>query len=586
MVVTRLVPVALYVLSTSAVSQVEICLPEYALGSVCTPAAGLPGSRSDAFVQSAVFKTFTREAWKVPHDITEAQVKLPAVDLHPRYSEAAVDPGFRETGRRWLQLLFPALVLGTCAFACLRHEVNAAARPREESSIAVETAFSVGCFFALIDNLLFTLVIPDSYDLVVTSLGGSMTESGVMVGAFKFGTFCGAVLAFLMIRRLPDLWRNHARRFMLACALLNLAGAASYALVTSATSPAMGPRAKLCARAMLVAGRVVMGLGAGLRLMLVRVLLARLSTPLRRPEQYVRFVFAIMLGIGLGPVISSAVTYSYVASGGSGQSFEAVGLVGVALILGQVGGALSLQPLRYERDFLLEEEEAAMRQLVFTPTEVSRRQRIGAFCLFFACVRGACISGLEAATVVMLELDFGWQRRYTGLAVGIAFLSVIPARMSMMHFYERLPTTQWIGQMVLVSLLGACGTVHYLGFAQGMLGQRLHAQLSSVALLAADSILFSSFFLSDALSQGLIMQHLLPRELSVLNATFANLILTGLQDGVGRSVGPPLARYLVSVGGQNLYAALQILCSLLAFTLANRGFIPLVERGPKRSEGS
>jgi len=82
------------------------------------------------------------------------------------------------------------------------------------------------------------------------------------------------------------------------------------------------------------------------------------------------------------------------------------------------------------------------------------------------------------------------------------------------------------------------------------------------------------------------MQHLLPRELSVLNALFANLILTGLQDGVGRSVGPPLARFLVGGGGQNLYASLQILCALLAFALANWGFIPLVERGPKRSEGS
>jgi len=578
---------AICLLTTAATSQSEIRGPQCGLGSVCASAVGLPGSSSDVFVQSTVFKTLPRQLLKFPHAAPDAQIQQVTSDLHPRRSDATVNSGFFESGEQWFQLFVPALVLGTCAFVYLRYEIQVAARPQEESSVAIETVFTVGCFFALIDNVLFTMVIPDSYDLVVSSLGGSITESGFIVGAFKFGTFLGAVFAFLLLRCLPDLWRSYTRRSMLACALLNLAGAASYVLVTSraaqgeASPGSLGARARLWARAALLAGRVVMGVGAGLRLMLVRVLLARLSTPARRPEQYVRLVFAVMLGIGLGPVASSAVGLLCPS-----RSFEAVGLCAPALILSQVAGALSLQSLRPERDLLLEEEERQARQCVFTPSEVGRRQRIGAFCLLFACVRGACVSGLEAATVVLLELDFGWQRRCTGLAVGVAFLSVIPARMTVTHFCDRLSSTQWISRMVLVSLVGACGTLHYLAFARDMLGQHLHAQLSSIALLAGDAILFSSFFLSDALSQGLIMQHLLPRDLSVLNATFANLILTGLQDGVGRSVGPPLARFLVGVGGQNLYAALQIACALLAFALAHYGFIPLVEEGPKRSETS
>eukprot|EP00421_Protoceratium_reticulatum_P027292 CAMPEP_0168472158 /NCGR_PEP_ID=MMETSP0228-20121227/59657_1 /TAXON_ID=133427 /ORGANISM="Protoceratium reticulatum, Strain CCCM 535 (=CCMP 1889)" /LENGTH=47 /DNA_ID= /DNA_START= /DNA_END= /DNA_ORIENTATION= len=44
----------------------------------------------------------------------------------------------------------------------------------------------------------FTMVIPDSFDIVV-HLGGGAVSSGVLIGAHKFGTAAGALALYVML---------------------------------------------------------------------------------------------------------------------------------------------------------------------------------------------------------------------------------------------------------------------------------------------------------------------------------------------------------------------------------------------------
>merc|ERR1712039_918853 len=91
----------------------------------------------------------------------------------------------------------------------------------------------------------------------------------------------------------------------------------------------------------------------------------------------------------------------------------------------------------------------------------------------------------------------------------------------------------------------------------------LGSQAQSIVLLVADSILFPSMFLADALTSGSMMmtQYLLPNG----NCFDANhvVLYKEISKGVGRTIGPPLARLCVDSGGQICYASLQVIIVLL-----------------------
>merc|ERR1711968_265600 len=106
------------------------------------------------------------------------------------------------------------------------------------------------------------------------------------------------------------------------------------------------------------------------------------------------------------------------------MGFAAVGFVGVSLSLCQCFALRYVGCLQHVEDRLQADE----RSVQFCDREVTRRWRIIFFCLVFAFLRAACVSGLEAATVYILETKLDWSKDFTGLAVGVAFVAVVPIR--------------------------------------------------------------------------------------------------------------------------------------------------------------
>lgn len=472
----------------------------------------------------------------------------------------------------WLQVLLPSCITAVCFVLYFLSDVRAGVGLPDSEAKGV-IVISIVCFFALVDNAIFTLVIPDSYDLTVR-LGGTAVRSGIVIGANKLGVALGAFFAFMVLRAWPETWRHYSRSTFWLCSLLSLVSTSSYLLVVLFEARA-GEVWHRHLYPSVVVGRLVGGWGSGIRLMLGRVLIARLSTPGKRPAIQARFVFAIMFGIAMGPVMGSGARILYAKVGTAGIGFIAVGMFGVALSLCQCYAALWMLPLRDVEDQIETEES----MIDFGQSEIHKRRQVMYFCLLFAFLRAFCVSGLEAGTVLILETKLGWSKDFTGLAVGAAFIAVVPLRYAYDRFKSRLTTVQWIKRMLILSVIGSLLLFHVCGVLQRTRYAHLYIPAASATLLLADALLFGSFYLSDSLSQGIILQHLLPKELSVFNVNAIILMITGLQDGTGRFLGPPLARHLIDTGGQNVYAMQQVTVLLVACATAFFGFLPLVDSG-------
>jgi hypothetical protein len=257
------------------------------------------------------------------------------------------------------------------------------------------------------------------------------------------------------------------------------------------------------------------------------------------------------------------------------MGFTGVGLLGVALSLCQAVAAYFVEPLEGAPDHLhIEECTHTMCE-----NETSRRRKIMLLCLTFGWLRATSMSGLEAATVMILETKLGWSKDFTGLAVGFAFVAVVPLRFTYTKYRTELSIAQWIKRLLLMSLAGSLCLFHVCVLLRGTRFEAWYAPTASALLLVADAFLFSSFYMNDSITQGLLLQYLLPQEVSVFNVNNINLMITVLQDGSGRFVGPPLSRYLIVSGGQNLYAGLQVTLLLIASAVAVSGFLPLIEAG-------
>jgi len=333
----------------------------------------------------------------------------------------------------------------------------------------------------------------------------------------------------------------------------------------------------------LVVGRVVGGWGSGIRLMLTRAHVARFTPVDKRPEQQSRFLFTITLGVGLGPLLAAAVK-TLDSCRAQRDLFLPVGIAGLTLSCCQLAAALRFPSLAQTPD-LLEREESSV--CVLDEEEVVQRRRLIISGLAFSVLRGLCLSGVEAATALLLEVRFGWRSFVIGLTIGLAFLSCIPLRILHLRYRPLLSPINWILTMLFISVVGSLLLFRGPHWAFLRLAEEEREIAQAAILLLGDGLLFPSFFLSDGMVQGLILQHPLPPEASVLSLNGLNLFNTLSLDGFARLMGPSISRFYVSEHGQNAYATQQLLLTLAASALAAFCFLPLLHSlsGRKAASG-
>jgi hypothetical protein len=169
------------------------------------------------------------------------------------------------------------------------------------------------------------------------------------------------------------------------------------------------------------------------------------------------------------------------------------------------------------------------------------------------------ISALEVATSLLLETDYGLGMSSVGCVVGITFVAGLPLIM----FLDSARRSGYASfETILLVTTAACVVATPLLFkpvgmfvSQGLKVQRC------LPLIIADAVIFPAAYAVSGIIDGMAMKW------SVAGTYFSQenyLMVMGLLQSLVRFIGPPLARHLVAIGGQNAYACFQAIVLGLA----------------------
>jgi uncharacterized membrane protein YqgA involved in biofilm formation len=177
----------------------------------------------------------------------------------------------------------------------------------------------------------------------------------------------------------------------------------------------------------------------------------------------------------------------------------------------------------------------------------------------FVCafLRAYVVGGLEVATALLLEDNYGWGVRWVGVAIGLTFCTSFIA-------------SKIFDQFNLNALVRICSLCPIIG---SLLMSSMSCDVLTVSntkcpslLLSGDVIVFSLLYNAESIIHGIAMSHVEP-DGSLLNASNVTFMNTLLTDGLGRFFGPWIARMITDNGGQNIYAIQQV-AGILIFGIA------------------
>jgi len=306
--------------------------------------------------------------------------------------------------------------------------------------------------------------------------------------------------------------------------------------------------------AVVIIARFVSGAGSGSCQQFYVSGMLHLTPVAARSEHTARWVFSGMLAIGLGPVFAAAVQGLDPCS--DGPHFELVGHAQIVVALGSMTAVAWLHPdLKDCSDCMESDSEEGPKS-----GERWQRRMVVCGCLVMASLRSFGVSAIEVVIAMLLEENYQWDQRATGLTIGSVFLCCIPLKIVYSLVNRRMSVVGWVR---LLALVAAAGTgLLFTATGRVLCLDRLHIH-GAQQLILAGVVVFPTFYLSDALGSGLMHQHVLP-EGSLLDGNHAQLWYN-LMQGMGRFLGPWLARSAVYMYGQDSFAAQQLLVTCLFF---------------------
>jgi len=417
---------------------------------------------------------------------------------------------------------------------------------REEVASPREAAVSCMMGLQFVGMLTYSLPILHSLDLA-TAVARDAAWSGQMVGVFALGIMFGGCIIWMFLICWPQLWRRWTRTVLLtglACSIVGVLLFLSTVLILETG------RQNHSAALLLVAARFISGVGQGINAQFNITTLARLTAATERPSRMTTFLFANMMGVGIGPIVAAGVQALQPARPG----FALLAWVNLLFLFGMLFWLCRRLPLLEEVPDLL---QADANQLMYKISENGfLRQRIVITgCLMMGGLRGYIVAALEVASAMLFEHSFHWDLRFVGVMIALVFLCCAPVKVLYAIHKDRLTTVSWIRCFCCLPL---CGTVLLSRANTG----------SGAMLMLADVLTFPTIYLAEGLALGVLQQNLLPDGSHFADANTSMLYRMLLTNGVGRFCGPWIARWCIQVGGLNLYFKSQlaaILCFWLIF---------------------
>jgi len=410
-----------------------------------------------------------------------------------------------------------------------------------------------------------TSIVPESYDLMM-ALGQGATASGSLLGS----SWCLSAISVIVIRSMDKRLPVFAWKPMNACALLlSIASIIAFGCVSLDGLNKTASVDRIAKELFVL--RAIMSFFNGMYLL--QSLVALESTPKIEMVSFNKTKMGVKtLGLGVGPLLSSMVA----SIERTRDPFVLVAAVSY-LMAGLFAGMLLLFQLLTPRDHQklinakLEVDhrgswqdvdhsgsceqlaadgiDEAVDELAAERLPLEQRNRAIVLSAIYGIERACMVCALEAATSMILEVEFKWSTRDAGWAVGIVFLGTVPY----MLFGENLKRCMRIGEigwMVFCALSSVLACLALFPFLTTL----------TTIILIADGFIFANGYLANGIVDGLAFRSC--SDDSWLSTSQYLLAQAITQMALSRPLGPILARFLVDIGGRGCYALGQLVLSI------------------------
>jgi len=310
---------------------------------------------------------------------------------------------------------------------------------------------------------------------------------------------------------------------------------------------------------LLIVARAVDGLGTGIVVHFSLVSLTSMFSDEERVARAVDNSFAVLLGLGLGPLLASALVSCCAASGRLCTiGIAYVGVTVAVFLICQVHFPKSLEQI--------EHYELTYSQQRVLPEKTYSRAALLCSGLACSCTRGFAISGLESGIAFLLQSHYDFDEEHIGLIIGVCFLILLPLR-SIYGCIKQMGCMSHMGWTRAFILMTACGSfLLYTGSAD------LFGIKHSWCLVLACGIMCPFYVMSDAIVTGVMMQQVFPTG-SWFDANYLMLWRSICLSAIGRTLGPPLARYSAEFS-QDAFATQQVVAVAMVWLLFEAIFRP------------
>lgn len=390
-------------------------------------------------------------------------------------------------------------------------------------------------------HLMYSAIIPEAYSLAL-ALGEGAAFSGWLIAAQWGATAVGT----LLIAR-PFITRSsHAAQKNAALLGVTLVGLANLCFgISIGFSHVLGLSDGEVA-VISVTTRMLTGVAWAVSTMVISVASVEVTPKSERVTNEVWRQFAIVMGLGCGPLASASVTRLFQMEDTLAR-VSAIAYFVVVLYAGFFFLVVHMLPTDRSAAEAPPNPSVANETTPLLQGATARKWHFLASStgVLFGLLRAFITSSIESGSAFILQTEFGWAPPVIGIVVGSTFCFTAFTLMALATVQPTLKADDCVLHIAaLIALGGVCLLLPSVG-------------ASPVLIVSADFLIFAASFCAGSIAEGRGLEHAQPG--SLLSVENIWVIRNAGKNNISRFMGPPLARMTLEFGGRGAYAVAMLI---------------------------